>query len=199
MTQAICTAGSAESDTCRWLERAVIGLNLCPFAKAVHVHGQIHYAVWMEEGEKGLLELLLAEAKSLVAQAPAARDTTLLIAPNALADFLDFNDFLARAERRLARAGFDGTLQLASFHPRFQFAGTDADDIGNATNRAPYPTLHLLREESVDRAVESFPEAEEIFERNIETLEALGPVGWAALDVGPGAAAASVGREGISP
>jgi hypothetical protein len=105
-----------------------------------------------------------------------------------LADFLDFNDFTARAERRLARAGFDGVFQLASFHPQFQFAGTDAGDIGNATNRAPYPTLHLLREESVDRAVDAFPEAEAIYEHNIDTLEALGPEGWAALDVGPGSA-----------
>jgi hypothetical protein len=105
-----------------------------------------------------------------------------------LADFLDFNDFAARAERRLARAGYEGVFQLASFHPRFQFAGTEADDIGNATNRAPYPTLHLLREDSVGRAVDAFPDAEAIFERNIDTLEALGPQGWAALDVGPGSA-----------
>jgi hypothetical protein len=102
------------------------------------------------------------------------RDTTLLIAPHTLADFLDFNDFTARAERQLARAGFDGVFQLASFHPQFQFAGTEPDDIGNATNRAPYPTLHLLREDSVSRAVEAFPGAEAIFERNIDTLEALG-------------------------
>lgn len=193
MTQAICTADSAEADTRRWLERAVIGLNLCPFAKAVHVHGQIHYAVWMEGDAQGLLDLLLSEAESLVAQTPSVRDTTLLIAPNALAYFLDFNDFTARAERRLARAGFDGTLQLASFHPHFQFAGTDVEDIGNATNRTPYPTLHLLREASVDRAVEAFPEADAIFERNIETLDALGAAGWAALDVGPGASARSEG------
>ena len=124
----------------------------------------------------------------LVALDAAVRDTTLLIAPNALPDFLDFNDFTARAERRLARAGFDGVLQLASFHPQFQFAGTEADDIGNATNRAPHPTLHLLREDSVSRAVEAFPEAEAIFERNIDTLEALGAQGWAELDVGPGSA-----------
>jgi hypothetical protein len=112
----------------------------------------------------------------------------LLIAPNMLADFLDFHDFTARAERRLARAGFDGSLQLASFHPRFQFAGSEADDIANATNRAPYPTLHLLREGSVSRAVDAFPQAETIYQRNIETLEALGAAGWSALDVGPGSA-----------
>ncbi|EJL72789.1 hypothetical protein PMI12_03700 [Variovorax sp. CF313] len=185
---ATIASAQAEADTRRWLERAVIGLNLCPFAKAVHVKAQVHYAVYGPAEETGLMDELLAEAKDLAALDAAVRDTTLLIAPNTLADFLDFNDFTARAERRLARAGFDGVFQLASFHPRFQFAGTDADDIGNATNRAPYPTLHLLREDSVSRAVEAFPEAEAIFERNIDTLEALGSEGWAALDVGPGSA-----------
>jgi hypothetical protein len=178
----------AEADMRRWLERAVIGLNLCPFAKAVHVKGQIHYAVYEPAEEVGLMEALLAQARDLAALDAAVRDTTLLIAPNTLADFLDFNDFTARAERQLARAGFDGVFQLASFHPQFQFAGTEAGDIGNATNRAPYPTLHLLREDSVDRAVDAFPGAEAIFERNIDTLEALGAQGWAALDVGPGSA-----------
>lgn len=184
------TAAQAEADTRHWLEAAVIGLNLCPFAKAVHVKRQVHYAVHLSaDDDAGLLDRLLVEAHALAGLDASERDTTLLMAPNTLADFLDFNDFTARAERRLARAGFEGTLQLASFHPRFQFAGTDADDIGNATNRAPYPTLHLLREESIDRAVEAFPEAEAIFERNIETLEALGTDGWAALHVGPGGGA----------
>jgi hypothetical protein len=184
------TIGSAqaEADTRRWLERAVIGLNLCPFAKAVHVKAQVHYAVYEPAEDAGLMDALLAEATALAALDASVRDTTLLMALNTLADFLDFNDFTARAERRLARAGFDGVFQLASFHPSFQFAGTEADDIGNATNRAPYPTLHLLREDSVSRAVEAFPDAQDIFERNIETLEALGPAGWAALDVGPGSA-----------
>lgn len=183
---AFVTAEQAIADTRRWLERAVIGLNLCPFAKAVHVKGRIHYATYLPAEHDDLLDALLAEARQLVALDAAERDTTLLIAPNTLSDFLDFNDFTARVERRLAKAGFDGVLQLASFHPQFQFGGTEPDDIGNATNRAPYPTLHLLREESVDRAVEAFPDAEEIFGRNIDTLEALGPEGWAALDVGPG-------------
>jgi hypothetical protein len=181
-------AMQAEADTRRWLEHAVIGLNLCPFAKAVHVKRQIHYAVYLGTDEGPLIEMLLAEARELTAHDAFVRDTTLLIAPNTLADFLDFNDFTARAERKLARAGFDGVLQLASFHPQFQFGGSAPEDIGNATNRAPYPTLHLLREDSVSRAVEAFPEAEAIFERNIETLEALGQAGWDALDVGPGSA-----------
>jgi len=182
------TAAQAEADTRRWLERAVIGLNLCPFAKAVHVKAQIHHATYLPTEEADLMDALLYEARALTALDASVRDTTLLMAPNTLADFLDFNDFTARAERRLARAGFDGVLQLASFHPQFQFGGTEPDDIGNATNRAPYPTLHLLREDSVSRAVEAFPEAEAIFERNIDTLEALGAAGWAALDVGAGSA-----------
>ncbi len=183
---ATITAAQAEADTRRWLERAVVGLNLCPFAKAVHVKQQIHYATYSNDDEAGLMDALLLEARALSDLDPSARDTTLLIAPNTLTDFLDFNDFTLRAERRLARAGFEGVLQLASFHPQFQFAGSEADDIANATNRAPYPTLHLLREDSVSRAVEAFPDAEDIFERNIETLESLGPDGWAALGVGPG-------------
>ena len=154
----------------------------------MHAKAQIRYAVYLPADEAALIDMLLAEADELAALDASVRDTTLLIAPNTLADFLDFNDFTARAERKLARAGFDGVFQLASFHPHFQFAGAESDDITNATNRAPYPTLHLLREDSVSRAVEAFPEAEAIFERNIETLEALGPAGWAALDVGPGSA-----------
>lgn len=185
---ATISAAQAEADTRRWLERAVIGLNLCPFAKAVHVKAQIHYATYLPSEEADLMDALLSEANELAALDATVRDTTLLIAPNTLADFLDFNDFTARAEHRLARAGFDGVFQLASFHPQFQFGGTEIDDIGNATNRAPYPTLHLLREDSVSRAVEAFPEAEAIFERNIDTLEALGASGWKALDVGAGSA-----------
>lgn len=179
----------AIADTVRWLERAVIGLQLCPFAKAVHARAQIHLTVWRGQEAEGLMERLLTEAESLLAHDCAVRDTTLLIAPDTFADFLEFNDFTARAERRLRRAGHEGVLQLASFHPAFRFAGTEPDDVGNATNRAPYPTLHLLREASVERAVEAFPEAEAIYERNIETLTALGEAGWKALGVGPSPAA----------
>lgn len=187
-SSATVDARQATADTVRWIERAVIGLNLCPFAKAVYAKRQIHYAVHLAaDDDAGLIDELLAQAAVLVAMPASERDTTLVVAPNALADFLDFNDLVARADRRLNKAGFDGTLQLASFHPRFQFAGSNADEIANATNRAPHPTLHLLREESVDRAVEAFPDADAIFGRNIERLEALGADGWAALDVGPGA------------
>jgi len=174
-----------KADTRRWLERAVIGLNLCPFAKAVHARQQIHYAVFLQADDAGLMDALLFEAAELVGHDAEVRDTTLLMAPHALADFLDFNDFTVRAERRLARAGYEGVLQLASFHPRFQFAGNAPDDLENATNRAPYPTLHLLREDSVSRAVDAFPDAGAIYERNIATLRQLGQAGWDALGAGP--------------
>ena len=172
------------NDMRRWLERAVIGLNLCPFAKAVHTKGQIHYAVSQATDTEALRQDLVYELKELLAQDPFARDTTLLIAPQVLADFLDYNDFLGEADRLLRKMKLDGVVQIASFHPQFQFGGTDADDITNYTNRAPYPCLHLLREASIDRAVEAFPEAETIFERNMATLEALGQNGWDALGVG---------------
>lgn len=172
-------------DTVRWLERAVIGLNLCPFAKSVHVKGQIHYAVTLAQLPSHVLAVLRCELAALAAASPEARDTTLLVLPCGFSEFLEFNDFLGDAESLLEDMGLDGMLQIASFHPQFQFAGTAPDDVTNCTNRAPYPTLHLLREASIDRAVEVFPEAEMIFERNIEVLEAMGQAGWAALDVGP--------------
>ncbi|MCZ2499182.1 DUF1415 family protein [Xylophilus sp. Kf1] len=182
---------AALADTRRWLDRAVIGLNLCPFAKAVQVRGQVHYAGTDTEDPETLMQALLAEAEALVALDADERDTTLLVVTACLGDFLDFNDFAGDAEDRLFDRGFEGVLQLATFHPDFQFGGTEPDDITNATNRAPWPTLHLLREASVDRAVEVFPDAEAIFGRNIETLETLGTQGWSALDVGPGSATRS--------
>lgn len=171
-------------DTRTWLERAVIGLNLCPFAKSVHVKGQIHYAVSAAAAPEALLEDLALELKQLVAHAPSARDTTLLIAPCCLSEFLDFNDFLAEADRVLSALELDGVLQIASFHPGYQFAGTLPDDIGNYTNRAPYPTLHLLREDSIDRALAALEHPEAIYEANIATLQRLGLSGWQALGMG---------------
>lgn len=172
------------NDTRRWLERAVIGLNLCPFAKSVHVKGQVHYAVSAASTADALLDHLVTELHDLVALDATVRDTTLLIAPACLADFLDFNDFLGRADQALVDLDLDGVIQIASLHPQYQFAGTRADDVTNFTNRSPYPTLHLLREDSIDRAVAAFPNAEAIFEVNMQTMETLGAEGWAALQVG---------------
>jgi hypothetical protein len=167
--------------TRQWIEKAVIGLNLCPFAKAVYVKSQVRYVVSRAPHLDGLLEDLDRELDFLAAADPEAVDTSLLIHPTLLADFLDFNDFLQLAEAAVGEHELDGVIQIASFHPHFQFAGTAADDIGNYTNRAPFPTLHLLREASIARAVAAFPEAETIYQRNIETLQKLGHAGWQAL------------------
>jgi len=175
----------AIADTVRWLERAVIGLNLCPFAKAPHVKGQIHYAVSEAKGLEGLRDELIEELQALAALPAEERETVLLIVPHMLRDFLDFNDFLDEADGVLQELDLEGEFQVASFHPDFQFAGTEPDDITNYTNRSPYPTLHLIREASIDRAVEAFPEAETIFEANMATMEQLGHEGWNKLDVGP--------------
>jgi hypothetical protein len=172
------------SDTRNWLDRAVIGLNLCPFAKAVHVKGQVHYAVSNATQPRELLDDLATELAALVALEPAVRDTTLLIAPGCLDDFVEFNDFMRQADRLVRKKGLEGVIQLASFHPGYQFASSEADDVANCTNRAPYPTLHLLRESSIARAVEAFPHPEAIYEANIETLRRLGAAGWASLHVG---------------
>lgn len=184
-------ADAVIADVRRWLERAVIGLNLCPFAKAVHVRGQIHFAVSAATTSAELLKDLENEANQLLALDSRARDTTLLIANGCMSDFFGFNDFLGRAERLLVRKGMDADLQIASFHPDYQFADAKRDDIGNFTNRAPYPILHLLREDSVARAVQAFPDAEAIYGNNLRTLAALGQSGWEALGVGATASAAA--------
>ena len=185
MPHARSTATQAQADTQAWLERAVIGLNLCPFAKAVHVKGQVRYAVNADTSSAKLLEALVFELKHLASADPVSTDTTLLIATHCLDDFLDFNDFLEHADLALDDLGLEGTLQIASFHPDYQFAGTAPDDITNYTNRSPYPTLHLIREASIARAVEAFPNPEAIFDTNMQNLKTLGLPGWKALDVGP--------------
>jgi len=164
-----------------WIEKAVIGLNLCPFAKAVYVKNQVRYVVSAAPHLDGFLEDLDRELDFLAAADPEAVDTTLLIHPTLLPDFLDFNDFTQLADAAIEEHGLEGVIQIASFHPTFQFEGTEPDDISNYTNRAPFPTLHLLREASIERAVAAFPEAETIYERNIETLQTLGIEGWQAL------------------
>ncbi len=167
--------------TVKWLERAVIGLNLCPFAKAVHVKGQIRYVVSEATTPEALADDLQREMEFL-AEASAERvDTTLLIHPKVFTDFLDHNDFLDVADGMLEELELDGILQVASFHPQFQFEETEPDDITNFTNRAPFPILHLLREDSVERAVAAFPDDQEIASENIATLEKLGHDGWDAL------------------
>ena len=167
--------------TRRWLEKAVIGLNLCPFAKAVYLKEQVRFVVSTAPHLDGLLEDLDRELDFLAETDPNEVDTTLLIHPTLLADFLDFNDFMQLAEAAVDEHHLQGVIQIASFHPQFQFADTQPDDLQNYTNRAPYPTLHLLREASISKAVAAFPETETIYQRNIATLENLGIAGWCAL------------------
>jgi hypothetical protein len=167
--------------TQRWLERAVIGLNLCPFAKAVHAKQQIHYIVSPATQPEQVLDELDTALHLLVDADPERIDTVLLILPHVLADFSDYNDFLSLADHLLASCRLRGTLQIASFHPAFQFQDSAADDIENATNRSPYPMLHLLREASVAKAVAAFPDAASIYQRNQETMRRLGQAGWRRL------------------
>jgi hypothetical protein len=175
---------TAVGDTRRWLERAVVGLNLCPFAKSVMVRQQVHIAATEADDAQGVLDAFRRELDALVALDARVRDTTLLVVPRGMEDFLTFLDVVARAERIVRKGGLEGVIQVAHFHPRFVFAGADEDDIANCTNRSPHPTLHLLREASMDRAVAAFPDAAAIYEANMERLRKLGREGWDALDVG---------------
>jgi len=169
------------AQTRRWIERAVIGLNLCPFAKAVYTKQQIRFVLSDASTAEALLAQL-GEELLLLRDTPAEQiDTTLLIHPQVLADFLDYNDFLEAADSLVEALELDGVMQVASFHPDYQFAGSAPDDVENSSNRAPYPILHLLREDSVSRAVEAFPDPDAIVERNVETLRKLGVEGWRQL------------------
>ena len=173
--------------TRQWVERAVIGLNLCPFAKAVERRGQVRYVVSRAITNEQLLEDLRAELDHLATTPADVTDTTLLIHPDVLQDFFAFQSFLPRAEAAIRKAGFAGVFQVASFHPDYEFADAEPDDLGNLTNRSPYPTLHLLREASITAAVSAFPAAETIYERNLATLHALGRKGWEELGIKPAA------------
>ena len=178
MTDTAFDAGTIEAGVRRWLERAVIGLNLCPFAKSVYVKQQVRIVVSDASTERALLEQLGEELVLLRNTATDEIDTTLLVHPQVLGDFLDYNDFLGDADALVEALELDGVLQVASFHPDYRFADSAPDDAANLTNRAPWPILHLLREDSIDRAVSAYPEPDAIIERNIATVRALGFEGW---------------------
>lgn len=181
MNQDLPQADEVIQATRHWLEAAVIGLNLCPFAKSVHVNDRLRYVVSEAETPEALIQQLAHELLALMRADPDEIETTLLIHPRVLGDFLDFNDFLEAADALIDELKLDGQLQIASFHPDYQFADTDIDDIGNYSNRSPYPTLHLLRETSIERAVQSMEDTDAIFEANLATLEKLGLEGWRRL------------------
>lgn len=167
--------------TQRWVERAVIGLNLCPFAKAVVSAGHLRIEVSPARTAEDLLGDLAVELTYLAQVDPEIVETTLLVAPFALPDFLDFNDFLGAADEAIAALDLKGILQVVGFHPQFRFEGTPADDMGNYSNRSPYPTLHLLRETSIARAVAAIPDPRAIYGQNIRRLRTLGLQGWLRL------------------
>ena len=164
--------------TRRWLELAVIGLNLCPFAKAVYVKDQVRIVSTDTTSPEQLLAQLGEELLHLRDTPAEQTDTTLLVHPHVLQDFLDYNDFLDQADALVEALELDGVLQVASFHPDYRFADSAPDDIENYSNRAPWPILHLLREDSVGRAVDAYPDADVIVERNYATLRQLGHDGW---------------------
>lgn len=159
----------------------MIGLNLCPFARAPYQAGRVHFEVSAATSPDELLEDLMIQLQALVALPEQTRETTLLIHPGTLLDFGDFNDFLAVADEVLAALELEGVVQIASFHPQYRFAGTEPEDVENCSNRSPYPILHLLRENSVAWAVERMTDPDEIYRNNIRRLRGLGRAGWQAL------------------
>ena len=170
------------ADTSRWIEKAVIGLNLCPFARAVYVKNQVRIVVSRARHLDAFLDELDRELDLLQSTPAEEIDTTLLVHPTLFPDFEVFNDFMNVVDDVVAEHDLEGVIQVANFHPDFRFEGEPEGDMSHFTNRAPYPTLHLLREDSVERAVESAGgDAEAIVERNIATLRQLGPEGWKAL------------------
>ena len=171
----------AIEDTQRWLMQAVVGLNLCPFAKAVVTKNLVRYRVCLSTEPADVLKLLREELQHLSSTDESLLDTTLLIAPHLLPDFYEFNAFLSDCEDVLLDMNLEGVLQIADFHPQYTFAGEDPQGMSHFTNRTPYPTLHLLRESSIDKAVAAYPDAALIYERNMALLEKMGHEGWAAL------------------
>ncbi len=174
----------AIQQTRHWLETAVIGLGFCPFAGPVYSRGLVRFAVSEARSETDLESDLVDELHRLESTPPDILETTVLIHPWVLTQFADFNEFLEVADHLLEWHGYVGKFQIASFHPQYQFAGVAADDITHFTNRSPFPTLHLLRESSVTRAVASMPDPGSIVTDNQATLRRLGRAGWDALRIG---------------
>jgi hypothetical protein len=167
--------------TRRWLEKSVIGLNLCPFAEHPYRANRVRFSVSEQRSASGLLEDLHSELKLLDAASPLECETALLIHPWVLNDFIEYNDFLEACDGAVVELGLEGRLQVASFHPQYQFADSQPDDIENYTNRSPYPLLHLLREASVEHAIAASGDTTQIYLRNMRTLRALGHAGWQRL------------------
>jgi uncharacterized protein len=163
----------------QWLETVVINMNLCPFAKRELVKNRVRFAVTEAITEEQLLMALQAELE-LLGSDPSL-ETTLLIHAEVLQDFYDYNQFLSYADSLLVQMGLEGVYQIASFHPHYQFGGTGVDDVENYTNRSPYPLLHILREDSLERVIADTADVAQIPARNIELMNSLGHDKLAAL------------------
>lgn len=160
-------------DINQWLDEVVIGLNLCPFAAKPRRERRVRIAISHATDEETLLNDLQAELERLSDTPVDELETTLLAIPDMLENFEDYNDFLDAVDLWVEQFGWEGELQVASFHPQYQFADTEADEPGNLTNRSPWPLLHIIREESLEQAIEHYPDVEGIPERNIKRMEAL--------------------------
>lgn len=167
------TANPIEALVRRWLETVVIGLNLCPFSARPFRAGQVRIHVSECRDEVSLLTELQLELTRLDETPAAELETTIIAIPRMLADFLDYNDFLEQVDQLLEHFEWSGEYQVASFHPRYQFAGTRVDDAENFTNRSPVPLLHILREDSVEAALDSHPDPDNIPLANIERMRNL--------------------------
>ena len=170
--------GKAIPATADWIESVVVAHNFCPFAKRELRRDSVRYAL-AEGGAETALAALLEECRHL--DADAGTETTLLILPHGFDDFEEYLDLTAMAEDLLAEHGYEGVYQVASFHPDYRFANADADDAANYTNRSPYPMLHLLREDSLSRAIDAYPDVDAIPDANIAKARALGAAHWQAL------------------
>lgn len=164
---------SVEKAMRQWLEQVVIGLNLCPFASKPHLQNLVRIISSDSTTELDLLNDVTTELEKLEQYSAAELETTLIAIPNMLSDFYDYNQFLDWVDQLLLQRNWEGIYQVASFHPNYQFGGTQPDDKENLTNRSPYPVLHLIREASMEKAVRRHPDPEGIPERNIELVENL--------------------------
>jgi uncharacterized protein len=176
------SAADVERQTQEWIHAVVIGLNFCPFAHGPVAKGRLRLVVSEANGDVDVLAQCLADELAFLSKASEdAVETTLIVAPRTLEHFADFNDFLGVADAIVRGLGYEGVFQIASFHPNYQFEGTRSTDVSNFTNRSPFPTLHILRESSVSRALVSMPDTQKIIDDNLARLDAMPAQQLAAL------------------
>jgi len=168
------TEEQAVAEARNWVERIVIRHNFCPFAHKPARNNVIRYVACMDDSEEALVEILISELLKLRDADHSVHETTVLVAPNCLRDFHLYNQFLDLIDVLLEQFNLQGVLQVASFHPDYQFADLDEDDVRNYTNRTPHPMFHLIVEDDIERARNTYPDVESIPETNMRVLEEMG-------------------------